>query len=79
MAATYKDAVDPIGKSPDYMQQVDPGRAHHPDKPYMRRVLKTGNPAQVSPSIAAPIAYDAYHLRLKVMFCTHFFSFQIPN
>jgi len=73
MAATYKYAVDPIAKSPDYMQQVNPGRAHHPYKSYMRGVLKTGNTAKVGSSVAAPITYDAYHLWLKIMFCTHSF------
>ena len=53
------------------MQHINPGRAHHPDESDMRGVLKTGNSSKVSPSVAAPITYDADHLWLKIMFYTH--------
>jgi hypothetical protein len=53
------------------MEHVNPAGAHHPDEPYVGGVLKTGNTAQVSPSIAAPVADDAEHLWLKTAFCSH--------
>ena len=63
------------------MQQVNPGRAHNPDESDMRGILKTGNSGKVSPSVTAPITYDAYHLWLKNIFCAHSATFksQIPN
>jgi hypothetical protein len=79
MASTNKYAVDPIGKSPQYMQQVNPGRAHHPDEPYMRGVLKTGNTAKVGTPVAAPVAYDAYHFWLIIMVRTHFSKLKTKN
>ena len=56
------------------MHQVNPGGAHHTYKPDMRRVLESRDAAQVSSTIAAPVANNAYDLRFKTTVCTHIYS-----
>jgi hypothetical protein len=52
----------PVRKSPEDEFQVDSAGTHHPDQPYIRGVLKTGNTAQVGASVAAPVADNTQHL-----------------
>lgn len=65
MSATGKDAVRAVDKAFDDEDRIDSSRAHHPNDPDMRRILKAGHAGGIGGSIAAPVAKETQDFRFE--------------
>lgn len=67
VSPTYKHGIDTTGEGLQNEDWIDSSRAHDPDNPHVRGVLKPGNASQIGPGIGTPVAQEGNYFRLKLI------------
>jgi hypothetical protein len=65
LSTTHKDGVRPYVKRINNKQGIHSPRAHDPDGPDIRRVLKTRYTSRVGCCVAAPVAQETNNFGFK--------------
>jgi len=60
-------AIRAFFECPDYVCRTDSAGAHHPDDPYIGRILHPAHPGSIRSSIRAPVAGENDDSRIKIV------------
>jgi hypothetical protein len=67
MATKNQNTISTNAESLNDKEGIHPTATHHPDHPYVGRILYSGSASQVSTSIRAPITAKSYYLWFKIV------------
>jgi len=60
-------AIGAFFKGTKNVRRTDPPGTHHPDEPYIGRILHPAHPGSIRPSIRAPVTGEHHNSRIEII------------